>query len=609
MAPAFTGSEPSQAIAEPPMDQVVRTAFYFESGGKNLFGWFYQLRNCTRNHGVVICQPLGHEQVHAHRTLRHLAERLAAQGFPVLRFDYHGTGDAEGTSTDPHRLDNWQINLSDAVQWMRTQGGIETVSLVGFRFGATLAALYAEHQRVENLVLWSPVVKGSRYVRELNALSQVASHGTDASEVVEAAGFIYTRETIEEISAMDLQKVTPRFRQALIVTAEGGPKEGALLEHLKQDGAQVSHQTFKGYEQMMAEPHDTEVPHTALTSIVDWLISLDSSGIQHLGERPSVASVTSVTLEGGNPARESIHRINESPDVFGVITEPAQGIGSRPWIVMLNAGAAYHIGPGRLHVGVARYLATLGFPCLRVDFCGLGDSVIDNIHRENDSYAATSFRDVALICNYLRSLAPGRPVVLMGLCSGAYVAFQSAARLSHPMIVESVLINPLTFFWREGMTINDSNTEQLSAWHGYSNAILKWDNWRLLLSGKTRTGFRGSIRRFLRMMTPRIRFARPTQTAAQGSHSNEYSHPPRKDLPGDLSRIARSSRMLSMFVSDNEPGHFMLMYQARRKATQLMREGHLRCFFIQNADHTFSNEQARRSLIQSLADYLRGRFG
>lgn len=86
-------------------------------------------------------------------------------------------------------------------------------------------------------------------------------------------------------------------------------------------------------------------------------------------------------------------------------------------------------------------------------------------------------------------------------------------------------------------------------------------------------------------------------------------HPARKDLPGDLSRVAAAERTLAMFVSDNDPGYFLLMYQARRKATQLMKQGRLQCHFIANADHTFSTAQARQTFYQSLMGYLHQRFG
>ena len=56
------------------VDQVERTAFYLESGGQSLFAWLHVVAGAVAEHGVLICAPLGHEQVHSHRTLRHLAD-------------------------------------------------------------------------------------------------------------------------------------------------------------------------------------------------------------------------------------------------------------------------------------------------------------------------------------------------------------------------------------------------------------------------------------------------------------------------------------------------------------------------------------------------------
>ena len=60
--------------------EVERTALYLKSDGKSLFAWLHRPHGLASNHGVLICPPMGHEQVHAHRALRHLANALAAQG-------------------------------------------------------------------------------------------------------------------------------------------------------------------------------------------------------------------------------------------------------------------------------------------------------------------------------------------------------------------------------------------------------------------------------------------------------------------------------------------------------------------------------------------------
>ena len=590
--------------------QVERTAFYFESGGQSLFAWLHLARDIESEHGALICPPLGHEQVHSHRTLRHLADRLAAQGFAVMRFDYHGTGDSDGTEYDPQRLATWQANVNDAVEWLRSRAGCRKISLVGLRLGATLAALYAEQHEVDNLVLWAPIVKGRRYVRELTALGQTAQHSAgEAAAGIEAVGFVYAHETAAELSQIDLLSRSMRCKQVLIASNANAPGDASLLDHLLKQGVAVESMALSGYEGMMAEPHDTEVPHAAVQSIVSWMKAKAPPAVTARHSIP-VAGATTMQTCGSASVRESMHRISNAPDLFGVMTESIGPSTSLPWIVMLNAGAAYRIGPGRLHVPLARQLAAVGYPCLRIDINGIGDSVAADHETENDAYAATAFRDVSLVCDYLHTLRPGHPIVLMGLCSGAYVAFQSAAQLPHSAIIESILINPLVFFWKEGMIINETNTEQLVAWREYGRAIFKWSHWKNLLTGKTRAGFVGSLKRFAgHLISSFLKPGKPAAPTAKSAPQSGYGHPARQDLPGDLSRIVTASRTLAMFVSDNDPGHFLLMVQARRKATQLMKQGKLKCHFIPDADHTFSTAQARQTFYQSLTAYLHQRFG
>ena len=66
---------------------------YFGTDDRPLFGWFHPpAASLQRPMGVLLCNPIGEDMVRAHRPFRHLAETLAAAGFPVVRFDYDGTG-------------------------------------------------------------------------------------------------------------------------------------------------------------------------------------------------------------------------------------------------------------------------------------------------------------------------------------------------------------------------------------------------------------------------------------------------------------------------------------------------------------------------------------
>ncbi len=583
---------------------VRRTAFYLQSGGKSLFVWLHESDDVTLSHGVLICPPIGHEQVHSHRSLRHLADALAAKGFSVLRLDYQGVGDSEGDPEDAGLYSAWQENVRDAAEWLRRENHCESISIVGLRVGAMLATLHAAEHEVDHLVLWSPIVSGRRFVRELKALSLVAQRSADAdSSNLEAMGFVYTQEMLHDLGQIDLATIRPRCESILIAHNDCVPQSSPLVQKLVLEGVPVDQVAFPGYEQMMAEPHQTEVPETAIAGITDWLFKK-----QDVAETSKIACVT---LPDAAPAlRESAHWISRSPDLFGVMTFPKNQTSTLPWIIILNAGSAYRVGPGRLHVRLARKLSALGFPCLRVDISGLGDSPVELGREENDGYAATAFRDVAIVFEYLRRLDPERPMLLMGLCSGAYAAFQSAAQLPHPELIESILLNPLVFYWKEGMTIEDSPTERLSAWHEYRKAIFKWENWRQLLSGKTQMGFKGSVRQFAQRLLPRRRPAvKGGVTKPSASNGSEYGHPAKNNLAADLSRIASASRRLAIFISDNDPGYFLLFLHGNRKGKQLMSEGIRHAFFMAIPDPPFSKEGSRVCLSRVLTDYLQSRFG
>ena len=524
-----------------------------------------------------------------------------------MRFDYHGTGDSEGCDEEPRRLDTWRANICDAVAWLKRETGCRFITLIGLRIGATLVCLQAQEHAVDNLVLWEPVIRGKRFVRELSALSLTASLTTDNSGNLEAAGFVYTKETVESLSQLDLLNVSPLFARGLVVRRDQGQADTSLADHLRKLGRNVEQVTLPGYDEMMAEPQDTKVPEEAIANIARWLAKSDP---QQTGNMSSVKfKAEALMTHDAAGIRESVRRISARPDIFGIATEPVSCLPTRPWIVLLNGGAAYRIGPNRLYVQLARRLAALGFPNMRVDITGIGDSEADAGREENDTYSATAVRDVAVICDCLRQLQPARPIVLMGLCSGAYASFQAAAQLPHKEITESILLNPLTFFWRDGMTLSTSPTQHLQAWHYYRRLIFDWGSWRKLLTGKTNLGFRGSLKRFSASLFRKRQEASESKQAHATTGPLIYSHPARDNLSGDLTRVEAFSRKLAMFISENDPGYYLLMHKARRKANALIRSGDLRCFFVEKADHTFSTSSSREALCQLLASHLCERYG
>ena len=202
---------------------ISRQSLYLRDGNTSLFGWYHtsklaQPQDCA----VVLCNPLGYEYIHSHRSLRHLADELATNGFPTLRFDYHGTGDSPGDDLDPDRLDCWVQNIKTALLEAKALSGCSQVCLAGLRMGATLAALVASEVEVPYLVLWHPCVNGRHYVREMQALALLSDSGGEqpkpaAEGVIESAGFVMSTETAEQLKKVNLLKLRLQVQQALII--------------------------------------------------------------------------------------------------------------------------------------------------------------------------------------------------------------------------------------------------------------------------------------------------------------------------------------------------------------------------------------------------------
>lgn len=592
---------------------VRRRAFYFESLGQPLFAWLHLPDGrIHHNHAVVICPPIGFEQLHGHRGLRHLADRLAAQGIPTLRFDWHGTGDSSGEDADPDRVSSWLANVRSAVQWTRDELQCSRVSVVGLRLGATLAAMALEHESIDNLVLWAPVTGGRSFVRELNAVDMMSDALATEREpgVIEAAGFQLTPATAAELSRVSLLRANPACRRILVVGRDDSPTDRRIADHFEAMGITVDQHTQPGVAQMLVEPHKSQVPDLAIAAVATWL-NQQIEATSHVHDDVSSALPESCErqmefVSQSRLIREFVQRISQSPNLFGILSEPDQPPPvDRPTIVLLNAGAAYRIGPGRMNVEMARQLASHGFRCLRLDLCGLGDSVTTEAASENDSYPSTAFRDIRLALDYLRRQKGSRRFVLMGLCSGAYAAFQSAAQFTDSDLVECILINPLTYYWRDGMSLETAPTLELIREHYYLNSAFQPAKWLRLLSGRSQIGIHGALRLVAQRLgvTDRRSRARSSESGAR-----EPSHPATEDLTGDLKSVLGFNRQLTMFFSTSDPGHNILMYQAGRQARKMLRRGQMTARFIDGADHTFSRQTARKKLFSAVLEHLRQRF-
>jgi pimeloyl-ACP methyl ester carboxylesterase len=276
-----------------------------------------------------------------------------------------------------------------------------------------------------------------------------------------------------------------------------------------------------------------------------------------------------------------------------------------PAIILCNGGSHYHTGPARFHVTISRTLASRGFLCLRMDFHGQGDSVTSDLARENEPYPVTAFRDVDLAMKFLQREFGVRQIILMGHCAGAYYAFQCAAQFSDPGFAESILINPKTFYWQEGMTLDQPQNQPFLAFQESMLSLRKPGKWLKLLSGRSTNGIRGVIQNAVALWKLRRRTISGGKDRAYAPYP---SHPDKNDLPNDLRRIVQTGRLLTLFQARSDAGYELLCCFARSQVKKMCRAGQMKIVFFETADHNFHRLDAREELRQALVAHLSARY-
>jgi exosortase A-associated hydrolase 1 len=186
------------------------------------------------------------------------------------------------------------------------------------------------------------------------------------------------------------------------------------------------------------------------------------------------------------------------------------GNASRLGVLIVTGGPQYRIGSHRQFLLLARAFADAGFPTLRFDHRGTGDSegpFLGFEHLEADIEAAAGA---------LLDRAPGvERVVLWGLCDAASAIFLYAAR--DPRVAGLLLVNP----W-----VREPEGEARAlVKHYYGQRLLDAGFWRKLLVGEVAViaalgGFAAGVTGWLRSASA----SRKAQEAAAPPLSDRMAH-------------------------------------------------------------------------------------
>ena len=237
-------------------------------------------------------------------------------------------------------------------------------------------------------------------------------------------------------------------------------------------------------------------------------------------------------------------------------------------MVILNAGVLHRIGPHRLHVVLARRLAERGFPTLRLDLGGIGDSI--------PSSDAATFRESAVADTRMAMSGLATPrYVVFGVCAGADNALATAQ--VDDRVAGIVLVNPYVYLTRQS----------------------KLRHLRARLAGMTAIETVGWGIGFVEQ-----RLRRVAAPAAAPGGGREY--PPIADFRRQLGAlVAKGVQILAVYS-----GTHGAKYNHADQLFELFPElrGRVECVYCPTANHTFTELDAQAELIAVVETWISARF-
>jgi pimeloyl-ACP methyl ester carboxylesterase len=351
---------------------------------------------------------------------------------------------------------------------------------------------------------------------------------------------------------------------------------------------------FAGYDELVRDAHFSTPPERTFSVLTDWL----TAG----APAPSRAVATNRAKAPHTPCGQlTIGEIVEQPVVFG---DRAALFGircagprldlDRPAVLFLNTGSNHHVGNNRLWVTVARRLARQGFLSLRFDLGGIGDSPAGPGKPDNRLYSKDSCADVRAALDWLESEGH-RCAVVVGLCSGAYIAFHTA--IQDARIVGQVLINAQRFVWNEGDSLEIAMRKSFKSTRYYFERVRKPETWSRAISGGVNLAGIG-----LTLFERGIQRAGSSVSGVRGRVLGTES---------EKNEVVRGFYLLSdrgvetlLLYSAQDGGLDQLEAHLGRGARKLKGRTNVRIVLLEGADHTLTARWAQDRFGTQLEGFL-----
>ncbi len=249
-----------------------------------------------------------------------------------------------------------------------------------------------------------------------------------------------------------------------------------------------------------------------------------------------------------------------------------------PAVLLLNAGLVHHVGPNRIYVQLARRLAASGFPTLRFDLSGIGDS---GNRTDNLSLRDGIVSDVKEAMDFVARDQGARQFILTGICSGANNSLRVAQ--SDARVIGVAPIEVYNFATR--------------AYHlyFYRKRLLQLSGWRRLITLKS-DFWRRMKKHIMRKESSPLKNAWSGQT--DGGSGGDF----KSQIVSEIRHLLDRGVNLHFFYCVDSPSYYNHYLPLRHRVDSWKQ---FRVTLFENTDHIFTLLASQRFLVNSIDDWVK----
>ena len=264
--------------------------------------------------------------------------------------------------------------------------------------------------------------------------------------------------------------------------------------------------------------------------------------------------------------------------LLGIVAVPERS--QATGVLLVVGGPQYRVGSHRQFLLLSRALADAGYPAMRFDYRGMGDSTggLRDFEAVSDDIAAA-------IGAFQANCPELTRIVLWGLCDAASASLLYWDATRDARVGGLVLLNP----WVR----SEASLAKTHIKHYYGQRLLQAEFWRKLLTGNLGIGpaLSGFVKNWMRAR----------QTPGWTSFEDELPFQKRmmralKDYPGHV--------LLVLSGDDYTAKEFIEAIQADSPGAQALESSRLTRIDVVGADHTFSDAKWRLAVQDATTAWI-----